>query len=120
MFDFALVAMLSLLGLRIFEACGADIIDVGEEHGHRVLRVHGKGTKVRVGAAAAGRWGGCSTERSTAVMVRSCSTGAGADGSALRDPTIAAVGAACDGCQTLPLSTIGFRLAFNLCSFGLL
>lgn len=45
-FDFALVAMLGLLGLRIFEACGADIADVGEEHGHRVLRVHGKGSKV--------------------------------------------------------------------------
>jgi integrase/recombinase XerD len=36
--DFALVAMLGLLGLRIFEATGADITDIGEEHGHRVLR----------------------------------------------------------------------------------
>jgi len=36
---FALVAMLGLLGLRIFEATGADITDLGEEHGHRVLRV---------------------------------------------------------------------------------
>jgi integrase len=45
-FDFALVAMLGLLGLRIFEACGTDIIDIGEEHGHRVLRVLGKGTKL--------------------------------------------------------------------------
>jgi integrase len=44
--DFALVAMLGLLGLRIFEATGADITDLGEEHGHRVLRVCGKGTKV--------------------------------------------------------------------------
>jgi integrase/recombinase XerD len=44
--DFALVAMLGLLGLRIFEATGADIKDLGEEHGHRVLRVCGKGTKV--------------------------------------------------------------------------
>jgi integrase len=44
--DFALVAMLGLLGLRIFEACGADIEDVGEEHGHRVLKVRGKGGKV--------------------------------------------------------------------------
>jgi site-specific recombinase XerD len=43
--DFALVAMLGLLGLRIFEATGADIADLGEEHGHRVLRVRGKGTK---------------------------------------------------------------------------
>jgi integrase/recombinase XerD len=45
-YDFALVAMLGLLGLRIFEATGADVADLGEEHGHRVLRVCGKGTKV--------------------------------------------------------------------------
>ena len=44
--DFALVAMLGLLGLRIFEATSADIADIGEEHGHRVLRVCGKGTKI--------------------------------------------------------------------------
>jgi site-specific recombinase XerD len=44
--DFALMTMLGLLGLRIFEATGADITDLGEEHGHRVLRVCGKGTKV--------------------------------------------------------------------------
>ena len=44
--DFALVALLGLLGLRIFEATGADIADLGEEHGHRVLHVCGKGTKV--------------------------------------------------------------------------
>jgi site-specific recombinase XerD len=45
-FDFALVALLGLLGLRVFEACQADIDDLGEEHGHRVLRVLGKGTKL--------------------------------------------------------------------------
>jgi integrase/recombinase XerD len=44
--DFALVAMLGLLGLRIFEATAADIADLGDEHGHRVLRVCGKGAKV--------------------------------------------------------------------------
>jgi site-specific recombinase XerD len=44
--DFALVALLGLLGLLIFEATSADIADLGEEHGHRVLRVCGKGTKV--------------------------------------------------------------------------
>ena len=44
--DFALVAMLGLLGLRIFEATSADIADLGEEHSHRVLRVCGKGTKI--------------------------------------------------------------------------
>ncbi len=45
-FDFALVCLLGLLGLRIFETVGSDIDDVGEEHGHRVLRVTGKGGKV--------------------------------------------------------------------------
>jgi hypothetical protein len=45
-FDFALVCMLGLLGLRIFETVGADIDDLGEEHGHRVLRVRGKGGRV--------------------------------------------------------------------------
>ena len=44
--DFALVAMLGLLGLRIFEATGADITDLSEVHGHRVLAVHGKGEKL--------------------------------------------------------------------------
>ena len=44
--DFALVALLGLLGLRIFEATGSDIEHLGEEHGHRVLRVTGKGDKV--------------------------------------------------------------------------
>jgi integrase/recombinase XerD len=45
-FDFALVCLLGLLGLRIFEACGANIEDLGEEHGHRVLTVRGKGGKI--------------------------------------------------------------------------
>src|SRR5262245_31053724 len=44
--DFALICLLGLLGLRIFEACGASITDLGEEHGHRVLKVRGKGGKV--------------------------------------------------------------------------
>ena len=44
--DFALMAMPGLLGLRIFQATSADIADLGEEHGHRVLRVCGKGTKI--------------------------------------------------------------------------
>ena len=43
--DFALVAMLGLLGLRIFEATGTSIGDLSEVHGHRVLRVHGKGMR---------------------------------------------------------------------------
>jgi integrase/recombinase XerD len=43
--DFASVAMLGLLGLRIFEATETDIADLGEEHGHRVLQACGKGSK---------------------------------------------------------------------------
>jgi integrase len=43
--DFALVCLLGLLGLRIFEATGLNIGDLGEEHGHHVLRVAGKGGK---------------------------------------------------------------------------
>jgi len=39
------VCLLGLLGLRIFEATGLDIADLGEEHGHRVVRVLGKGDK---------------------------------------------------------------------------
>jgi integrase/recombinase XerD len=38
--------MLGLLALRIFEATGSDIDDLDEQHGHRVLRVHGKGDKI--------------------------------------------------------------------------
>jgi site-specific recombinase XerD len=45
-FDFALVCLLGLLGPRIFETVGADIDDLGAEHGHRVLRVTGKGGRV--------------------------------------------------------------------------
>jgi integrase len=38
--------MLGLLGLRIFEATSSNIEDLGEEHGHWVPRVRGKGDKV--------------------------------------------------------------------------
>jgi integrase/recombinase XerD len=33
------LSLARLLGSRIFEATGADISDLGEEHGHRVLAV---------------------------------------------------------------------------------
>jgi integrase/recombinase XerD len=51
--DFAMVALLGLLGLRIFEACAASIEHLGEEHGHRVLRVRGKVVLVPLPPAAA-------------------------------------------------------------------
>jgi integrase/recombinase XerD len=43
--DLALVAMLGLLGLRIFETTRADIDDLSEVHGHRVLRATAKATR---------------------------------------------------------------------------
>ena len=43
--DFALVCMLGLLGLRIFEATSANIENLSDVHGHRVLNVRGKGDK---------------------------------------------------------------------------
>ncbi|NKR61717.1 tyrosine-type recombinase/integrase [Rhodococcus hoagii] len=44
--DEALVTMLALLGLRVSEACNVDIGDFqGEERGHRVLQLVGKGGK---------------------------------------------------------------------------
>lgn len=46
--DFALVAMLGLLGLRIFEATGSDVESLDEVHGHRVLRIRGKGEKYAI------------------------------------------------------------------------
>jgi integrase len=41
----ALAVLLGLNGLRVSEACGADIEDMGMVRGHRVLRIVGKGSK---------------------------------------------------------------------------
>jgi integrase/recombinase XerD len=46
--DEALVAMMGLLGLRVSEACAVRVEDLGYEHGHRTLRVVGKGGKIVV------------------------------------------------------------------------
>jgi len=46
-------AMVCFLGPRIFEACGEDIADLGEEHGHRVLRGSRRGRPGRAGPAPA-------------------------------------------------------------------
>ncbi|MCW3819280.1 tyrosine-type recombinase/integrase [Micromonospora sp. DR5-3] len=43
--DFALVAVGPARAADL-EACGSNIADLGEEHGHRVLRVRGKGGRV--------------------------------------------------------------------------
>ena len=76
--DFALVSMLGLLGLRIFEATGANIEALSEVHGHRVLRVHGKGDKIAlvplppaVGRAI-DRAATCAPDRQVGVPTRDC------------------------------------------------
>jgi integrase len=43
--DAALITMLGLLGLRISEACHANIEDMGTARGHRTLHIIGKGNK---------------------------------------------------------------------------
>ena len=43
--DHALACLLALNGLRVSEALGTDITDVGLERGHHTLRVHRKGGK---------------------------------------------------------------------------
>jgi integrase/recombinase XerD len=75
-YDFALVAMLGLPGLRIFEATGADIADLGEEHGHRVLRVCGKGTKIVLAPLPRPSAGPSTAPPRAAPAGRSCSTAA--------------------------------------------
>jgi integrase len=38
-----MAGVLGVLGLRIFEACGANIADLREQHGHRVFKIRSKG-----------------------------------------------------------------------------
>jgi len=75
-YDFALVAMLGLLGLRIFEATGASIADLGEEHGHQVLRVRGKSTKVVLVPLPPAVGRPSTAQSRTGPAGRSCSTAA--------------------------------------------
>jgi integrase/recombinase XerD len=44
--DHALISLLALNGLRVSEAIGADIEDLGVERGHRTLTIVRKGGKV--------------------------------------------------------------------------
>jgi integrase len=44
----ALAVLLGLNGLRVSEACGANIDDLGSKRGHRVLRIVGKGNRPAV------------------------------------------------------------------------
>jgi integrase len=44
--EHALISLLALNGLRVSEATGADIEDLGQERGHRTLTITRKGGKV--------------------------------------------------------------------------
>jgi integrase len=44
----ALAVLLGLNGLRVSEACGTNVEDIAFDHGHRTLRVLGKGNKPAV------------------------------------------------------------------------
>jgi len=43
--DLALVSLLAFNGLRVSEACAADVEDLSTERGHRVLKITGKGSR---------------------------------------------------------------------------
>lgn len=43
--EYALIALMGLNGLRVSEACGADIAGLGNQRGHRTLSIVGKGNK---------------------------------------------------------------------------
>jgi integrase len=91
--DFALIAMLGLLGLRVFEACGASIGDLGEEHGHRVLKVRGKGDKtvlIPLPPAVARAIDRAGDGRDHGPILRNAPRRA--DGAGRGDPTVEAVG----------------------------
>jgi integrase len=72
--DFALVALLGLLGLRIFEGCGANIEHLGEEHGIGSCAYAAKAAK-SYSSHCHQRSPAPSTEPSTAATpARSCGT----------------------------------------------
>ena len=85
--DFALVALLGLLGLRIFEATGADIGDLGEEHGHRGCCAYAARAPRSSWSRCRQRSAGPSTGRpGTARAGRSCSTPAAPGWTGTRPP----------------------------------
>lgn len=47
-YDYALVMLLYCNGLRIAEACGCDVDDLGQDRWHHTLKIRGKGAKVDV------------------------------------------------------------------------
>lgn len=54
--DYAMLRWLLQLGLRREELCGVTLADLGEERGHRTVRIQGKGGKDRVLPLKPGLW----------------------------------------------------------------
>ena len=82
--------MLGLLGLRILEACGANITDLGEEHGHRVLKVRGKGGEVVLTPLPPAILGAIDRAVAGAPTGRSCGTSGGSGWNDMPPPDLAA------------------------------
>jgi hypothetical protein len=82
--------MLGLLGLRIFEATSANIGDLGEEHGHRVLRVCDKAPRSSSSRCRQPSPGPSAGPSPTAPTDRSCSTAAAAGWTGTRPPAACA------------------------------
>jgi len=99
-YDFALVAMLGLLGLRIFEATGADIADLGEEHGHRVLRVCGKAPRSSWSRCPRRSAGPSTAPSPTGPAARSCSTAAAPGWTGTPPPAACATSPSARACRS--------------------
>ena len=96
--DFALVTMLGLLGLRIFEATSTDMADLGEEHGHRCCAYAAKAPRSSSSRCRQPSAGPSTGQSQTAPADRSCSTAA-APGRAGTRPPAACAGSATAGIQ---------------------
>jgi hypothetical protein len=94
--DFALVCLLGLLGLRIMEATGLDIEDLGEEHGDRVVRVLGQRHQGRPDRDAARRGPRGRSRRRRRIEGRSCATATAAACNTTPPP------AGCVNCRSSP------------------
>ncbi len=84
--------LLGLNGLRVSEACSADIENLGFERSHRTLRVVGKATKPAVIPLYPGRRGRSTWPSASGRRGRSCSATTAAASTAGRCPLPAASG----------------------------
>jgi integrase/recombinase XerD len=84
--DHALACLLILNGLRVSEACAADVGDLGLERGHRVLMVAGKGDQRTLVPLRRRRCGRSTRPLAAALTARSSCRAAGAGWTATLPP----------------------------------